>query len=79
MLLTLNVFSLSIIIELTALLNENDGLLIVKLFFATAKISLLFLTVDSDYDLMQDEFYGDLYVVRYDKTAEGGINDRVEV
>ena len=30
-----------------------------------AYISLLFLTVDSDYDLMQDEFYGDLYVVRY--------------
>ena len=31
-----------------------------------AYISLLFLTVDSDYDLMQDEFYGDLYVVRYE-------------
>ena len=29
-----------------------------------AYISLLFLTVDSDYDLRQDEFYGDLYVVR---------------
>ena len=23
-------------------------------------------SVDSDYDLMQDEFYGDLYVVRYE-------------
>ena len=28
---------------------------------------MLFLTVDSNYDLMQDEFYGDLYVVRYVK------------
>lgn len=30
----------------------------------SAYISLLFLTVDSDYDLVQDEFYSDLYVVR---------------
>ncbi len=30
-----------------------------------AYISLLFLTVDSDYDLVQDEFYGNLYVVKY--------------
>lgn len=30
----------------------------------SAYISLLFLTVDSDYDLEQDEFYSDLYVVR---------------
>ena len=29
-----------------------------------AYISLLFLTVDSDYDLEQDEFYSDLYVVK---------------
>ena len=29
-----------------------------------AYISLLFLTVDSDYDLIQDEFYSDLYVVK---------------
>ena len=29
-----------------------------------AYISLLFLTVDSDYDLVQDEFYSDLYVVK---------------
>ena len=29
-----------------------------------AYISLLFLTVDTNYDLMQDEFYGDLYVIR---------------
>lgn len=30
----------------------------------SAYISLLFLTVDSDYDLVQDDFYSDLYVVR---------------
>ena len=30
----------------------------------SAYISLLFLTVDSDYDLEQDEFYSDLYVVK---------------
>jgi len=30
----------------------------------TAYISLLFLTANSDYDLVQDEFYGDLYVVK---------------
>jgi chromatin segregation and condensation protein Rec8/ScpA/Scc1 (kleisin family) len=30
----------------------------------SAYISLLFLTVDSDYDLVQDEFYSDLYVVK---------------
>ena len=30
----------------------------------SAYISLLFLTADSDYDLVQDEFYSDLYVVK---------------
>lgn len=30
----------------------------------SAYISLLFLTVESDYDLKQDEFYGDLYVIK---------------
>ena len=30
----------------------------------SAYISHLFLTVESDYDLEQDEFYGDLYVIR---------------
>lgn len=30
----------------------------------SAYISLLFLTVDSDYDLVQDDFYSDLYVVK---------------
>ncbi len=38
----------------------------------SAYISLLFLTVDSDYDLMQDEFYSDLYVVYSPKKVEEG-------
>lgn len=33
----------------------------------SAYIALLFLTVDSDYDLQQDEFYSDLYVVKGEK------------
>ena len=36
----------------------------------SAYISLLFLTVDSDYDLEQDEFYSDLYVIRRTAKAE---------
>ena len=37
----------------------------------SAYIALLFLTVDTDYDLQQDEFYSDLYVVRGENgTAE---------
>ena len=39
----------------------------------SAYISLLFLTVDSDYDLVQDEFYSDLYVVK------GKSNGRTEI
>lgn len=46
----------------------------------SAYISLLFLTVDSDYDLEQDEFYSDLYVIRRPNVEEnGGINGTVEV
>ena len=35
----------------------------------SAYIALLFLTAETDYDLKQDEFYSDLYVVK------GGINE----
>ena len=54
----------------------------------SAYISLLFLTVDSDYDLEQDEFYSDLYVIRrtaktedsdfYMKNAESVLKDEEE-
>jgi segregation and condensation protein A len=33
----------------------------------SAYIALLFLTVEADIDLVQDEFYSDLYVVPYKK------------
>ena len=46
----------------------------------SAYISLLFLTADSDYDLEQDEFYSDLYVVKREGTnkalpTEDGANN----
>ena len=36
----------------------------------SAYISLLFLTAESDYDLEQDEFYSDLYVVKREHISE---------
>ena len=46
---------------------ELNELTLLGMDRVNAYISLLFLTVDSNYDLMQDEFYGDLYVVKYVK------------
>ena len=65
--------------NLEEILNRQDRIELNELTLlgmdrVNAYISLLFLTVDSDYDLMQDEFYGDLYVVRY----EGGVNENAE-
>ncbi len=59
--------------NLEEILNRQDRIELTELTLlgmdkVNAYISLLFLTVDSDYDLMQDEFYGDLYVVRYAKS-----------
>ena len=45
----------------------------------SAYVSLLFLTVDSDYDLEQDEFYSDLYVVRRPKTQDDALGDDGEI
>lgn len=55
--------------NLEEILNRQDKIELTELTLlgmdrVNAYISLLFLTVDSDYDLMQDEFYGDLYVVK---------------
>ena len=60
--------------NLEEILNRQDRIELNELTLlgmdrVNAYISLLFLTVDSDYDLMQEEFYGDLYVVKYN--AEG--------
>ena len=61
-----------ILLSLEEILNRQDKIELNELTLlgmdrVNAYISLLFLTVDSNYDLMQDEFYGDLYVVRYEK------------
>lgn len=63
--------------NLEEILNRQDKIELTELTLlgmdrVNAYISLLFLTVDSDYDLMQDEFYGDLYVVRYKKEVNDG-------
>ena len=39
----------------------------------SAYISLLFLTAESDYDLVQDEFYGELYVVKNTIPTQAGL------
>ena len=47
----------------------------------SAYIALLFLTAETDYDLKQDEFYSDLYVVKetQQKTEEGAENGTVKI
>ena len=57
--------------NLEEILNRQDKIELTELTLlgmdrVNAYISLLFLTVDSNYDLMQDEFYGDLYVIKND-------------
>lgn len=44
----------------------------------SAYISLLFLTAESDYDLVQDEFYGDLYVVKSTIPSKAGLEEAQE-
>ncbi len=61
--------------NLCEILNRQDKIELNELTLLgmdkmSAYISLLFLTVESDYDLEQDEFYGDLYVVKYEKSQE---------
>jgi len=55
--------------NLEEILNRQDRIELNELTLlgmdrVNAYISLLFLTADSDYDLVQDEFYSDLYVVK---------------
>ena len=59
--------------NLEEILNRQDKIELNELTLLgmdriSAYISLLFLTVDSDYDLEQDEFYSDLYVVKHPQT-----------
>lgn len=41
----------------------------------SAYIALLFLTAETDYDLVQDEFYSDLYVVKGEKGGNGTVEN----
>ena len=61
--------------NLEEILNRQDKIELNELTLLgmdkiSAYISLLFLTVDSDYDLVQDDFYSDLYVVKVEKVSE---------
>ena len=55
--------------NLEEILNRQDKIELNELTLLgmdkiNAYVSLLFLTADSDYDLVQDEFYSDLYVIK---------------
>ena len=59
--------------NLEEILNRQDKIELNELTLLgmdriSAYISLLFLTAESDYDLVQDEFYSDLYVVKRENT-----------
>ena len=63
--------------NLEEILNRQDKIELNELTLLgmdriSAYISLLFLTVDSDYDLRQDEFYSDLYVVKCPHVEDSG-------
>lgn len=60
--------------NLEEILNRQDKIELNELTLlgmdrVSAYISLLFLTAESDYDLEQDEFYSDLYVVKREGSA----------
>lgn len=71
--------------NLEEILNRQDKIELNELTLLgmdriSAYISLLFLTVDSDYDLRQDEFYSDLYVVKcpHKDTLSEELNENIE-
>lgn len=49
---------------------ELNELILLGMDKITAYLSLLFLAAEGEYDLVQDEFYSDLYVVKYQKPKE---------
>ena len=70
--------------NLTEILSRQDRIELNELTLLgmdkiSAYVSLLFLTVDSDYDLEQDEFYSDLYVVRRSKTQNDVLDNEGEI
>ncbi len=69
--------------NLSEILNRQDKIELNELTLLgmdkiSAYISLLFLTVESDYDLEQDEFYSDLYVVRRPAQASTDESDNFD-
>ena len=72
--------------NLTEILNREDRIELNELTLLgmdriTAYISLLFLVTEGEYTLNQENFYGDLYVIKKPKTEEqveeDAINDRI--
>ena len=68
--------------NLYEILNRQDKIELNELTLlgmdkVSAYISLLFLTAESDFDLVQDEFYSDLYVIKNEKHGEQ--NGTVEI
>ena len=60
--------------NLEEILNRQDKIELNELTLLgmdriSAYVSLLFLTAESDYDLVQDEFYSDLYVIKREGSA----------
>ena len=51
---------------------ELNELTLLGMDRVSAYIALLFLTAETDYDLKQDEFYSDLYVVKGGEDNEHG-------
>ena len=69
--------------NLEEILNRQDKIELNELTLLgmdkiSAYISLLFLTAESDYDLEQDEFYSDLYVVKRSHEELTNSQDREE-
>ncbi|MCD8378707.1 MAG: segregation/condensation protein A [Candidatus Gastranaerophilales bacterium] len=70
--------------NLTEILDRQDKIELNELILLgmdkiTAYLSLLFLAAEGEYDLVQDEFYSDLYVVKYEKPTgeEAAINNAI--
>lgn len=70
--------------NLSQIFEQNDKIELNELTLLgmdkiSAYIALLFLTVETDYELKQDEFYSDLYVVKGGENQEQIENGTVEI
>ncbi len=69
--------------NLEEILNRQDKIELNELTLLgmdriSAYVSLLFLTAESDYDLVQDEFYSDLYVIKREGSAPKNTDNELE-